>query len=129
MKAGQKHFGIMVLLLSCAAAENNSVPVKVQKISARPETSDLRVEITLSAPVNPSVETAQKPDRILLDFPGTTPGGNPPTMSVNANGVRRIRTQQHSTNPLTTRVVLDVDQAREYTVKAEGNVVIVIVGA
>ena len=128
MKAVQKHFGIMVLLLSCAAAENNSVPVNVQKISARQEGSDLRVEITLSAPVKPSVETVEKPDRILLDFPGTVPGGNPPTVSVNANGVRRIRTRQYSTHPLTTRVVLDVDQAREYTVKAEGNVVILIVG-
>ena len=36
------------------------------------EEGNLRVEITLSAPVKPSVETAVDPDRILLDFPNTS---------------------------------------------------------
>lgn len=127
MKAVQKHIGIVVLALSCAAAQN-SANVTVQNVVAAQQGNTLRVEITLSAPVNPSFETAENPHRILLDLPGTTAGSNNKTLSVNANGVRRIRTGQHSTNPLVTRVVLDLDQAREYTVQSQGNVVVVLVG-
>lgn len=127
MKAVQKHIGIVVLALSCAAAQN-SANVTVQNVVTAQQGSNLRIEITLSAPVNPSVETADNPHRILLDFPGATPGSNTRTLSVNANGVRRVRTGQHSTNPMVTRVVLDLDQAHEYTVKSQGNVVVVLVG-
>ena len=116
-----------MLALSCAAAQN-SANVTVQNVVASQQGNTLRVEITLSAPVNPSFETAENPHRILLDLPGTTAGSNNKTLSVNANGVRRIRTGQHSTNPMVTRVVLDLDQAREYTVQSQGNVVVVLVG-
>lgn len=116
-----------MLLLSCAAAQQAAAPATVQNISTVRDGTDLRVEITLSAPVNPSVETAENPHRILLDFPGTAPGNNQKTLPVNANGVRRIRTGQHSTTPLITRVVLDLDQPREYAVKSEGNVVILTI--
>lgn len=127
MKAVQKHLGIVVLALSCAAAQN-SANVTVQNVVAAQQGNTLRVEITLNAPVTPSVETAENPHRILLDLPGTTAGSKNKTLSVNANGVRRIRTGQHSTNPMVTRVVLDLDQAREYTVQSHGNVVVVLVG-
>jgi hypothetical protein len=127
MKAVQKQIGVVVLALSCAAAQNNA-NVTVQNVVTAQQGSNLRVEITLSAPVNPSVETAENPHRILLDFPGTTAGSNTKTLSVNVNGVRRIRTGQHSTNPMVTRVVLDLDQGHEYTVKSQGNVVVVFVG-
>ncbi|HEX3572105.1 MAG TPA: hypothetical protein VHU44_14905, partial [Acidobacteriaceae bacterium] len=50
------------------------------------------------------------------------------SVAVNANGVRRVRTGQHSTNPLVTRVVLDLDQAHPYTVRMEGNRIVVTVG-
>ena len=96
-------------------------------IMAREE-GNLRIEITLSAPVKPSAATAVHPDRILLDFPNTTSNDDIRNVPVHANGVRRVRTSRHSTSPLITRVVLELDQAHPYTVKTEGNRVTIMVG-
>ena len=117
-----------MLLLSCAAAQNTVGTPTVRSVAAEQEGTDLRVEITLSAPVKPSVQTAVRPERILLDLPGTICNDNTKNVAVNANGVRRVRTGQHSTDPLITRVVLDLDRAHPYTLQAEGNRIVLIVG-
>jgi hypothetical protein len=129
MMAVQKHLGTILLLLSCAAGQSAIAPATVQNVKTSRSGNDLRIEITLSAPVKPAVETAQNPDRILLDFPDTASGSNTKNISVNANGVRRIRTGQHSTSPLITRVVLDLDQVSPYVVTAEGNRIVLTVSA
>ena len=126
MTAAQKYLGIVVLLLSCAAAQNPT-PISVRKVTTARQGSDLRIEITVSAPVKPSVDTAVNPNRILLDFPNTICGNSTKSVSVNANGVRQVRTGQHSTSPYVTRVVLDLDEVRPYVVTAEGNSIILTV--
>ena len=118
-----------MLLLSCAAAQNTIGTATVQSVTVAREGTDLRVEVTLSAPVKPSVETAVHPDRILLDLPDTVFHNDIKNVSVNTNGVRRVRTGQHSTSPLITRVVLDLDQAHLYTVETEGNRIVLRVAA
>jgi len=118
-----------MLLLSCAMAQNNAQTVTVQSVTTARQGTDLRVEVTLSAAVKPSVETASNPDRILLDLPDTTCNDNVKSVAVHANGVRRVRTGQHSTRPLITRVVLDLDQAHPYTVKTEGTRIVVTISA
>ena len=128
MKSVQRHFAVLMLLLSCAAAQSTG-NATVQSLRTAREGSDLRVEILLNAPVIPAVDTAQNPDRILLDFPDTTCNDNTKNLTVNANGVRRVRTGQHSTAPMITRVVIDLDQAHPYTMKSEGNRIILTVGA
>ena len=128
MKSVQKHVATLMLLLSCAAAQTAG-KATVQSLKTSREGSDLRVEILLNAPVIPTVDTAQNPERILLDFPDTTCNENTKNLTVNANGVRRVRTGQHSTTPMITRVVIDLDEAHPYTMKAEGNRIILTVGA
>ena len=86
-----------MLLLSCAAAQSTGGTATLQNVTAAREGTDLRVEITLSAPVKPSVETAVNPDRILLDFPARLSATTPENIAVECNGVRRVRTGQHST--------------------------------
>jgi hypothetical protein len=127
MMSVQKHLGILMLLLSCAAAQTGGTAT-VQSVAASRDGAGVRIDITLSAPVKPSVETAFHPDRILLDFPDTTFSENIKNVPVNANGVRRVRTGLHSSTPLITRMVLDLDQAHTYTLKTEANHIIVIVG-
>lgn len=116
-----------MLLLSCAAGQTVAGTARVQNVTTSRAGVDLRIEITLSAPVKPAVETAEHPNRILLDFPETTCTAETRQVSVNANGVRRVRTGQHSTAPLITRVVLDLDQVHPYVVTTEGNRVILTV--
>lgn len=123
----RKHLGTITLLLSWAAAQNSAGPSIVQKVAAVREGAEVRIEITLSAAVQPSVETAVNPDRILLDFPNTV-CDSARNLSVAANGVRSVRTAQHSRTPLVTRVVLDLDGTHPYKVSAEGNSIILSVG-
>jgi hypothetical protein len=129
MTAVQKHFAAAMLMLSCAGAQNSASKVTVLSVTAAREGTDLRLEITLSAPVMPSVETAENPSRILLDFPQTLCSNNTKPISVDVNGVHRVRAEQHSLDPLVTRVVLDLDQAYPYTIKSEGNRIIVTVSS
>ena len=117
-----------MLLLSCATAQTPAT-VTVQQVSAAREGTNLRVEIALSAPVKPTVETAANPNRIVLDFPGTVCNRDAKNISVHMNGVRQVRTAQHSTTPFITRVVLDLDQVHPYVVTAEGSKIILTVEA
>jgi AMIN domain len=126
MTAFQKHLGFLALMLSCAAAQNPS-PASVRSVKTSHQGSDLRIEITVTAPVKPSVETAENPHRILLDFPNTVCNDSTKNVSVHANGVRQVRTAQHSTAPYVTRVVLDVDEIRPYVVTAEGTSIILTI--
>src|SRR5579864_47716 len=126
MKAVQKQLGITMLLLSCATAQTPA-PVTVQQVSTTRAGTNLRVEIVLSAPVKPTVETTASPNRILLDFPDTVCNGHPKNISVHVNGVRQVRTAQHSTTPTITRVVLDLDQVHPYVITAEVNKIILTV--
>src|SRR5271166_769078 len=127
MKTVGKHLGIWMLLLSCAAAQTKSATTTVQSVKVVRDQAGLRVEVTLSSPVQPAIETAVNPDRILLDLPGTVATGNT-QKQVNTGGVRQVRASQHSTVPPVTRVVLDLDQAHSYAMKTEGNRIIVTVG-
>ena len=128
MKSLHKHLGTILILLSSAAAQSPARTASVQDVSATREGNNIRVEITLSSPVKPTVDTAVHPDRILLDLPDTICGNQTADIAVHANGVRRVRTGQHSTTPLITRIVLDLDQARAHTLTTEGNRLILIVG-
>ncbi len=126
MMAVQKHLGTLLLLLSCAVAQNTTGIATVENITVAREGTDLRVEVTLSSAVRPSVETAVGPDRILLDFPDTT-CGDKVEKSVNMNGVRRVRAALHASAPPITRIVLDLDQAFPYNLKTEGNRIILTI--
>jgi hypothetical protein len=130
MMVVQKHLWAVLVLASCAAAQNGTTaPATVQNVTVEREGTDVRVEITLSAPVTPSVDTAVKPNRILLDLPDTVPGTSPKAVPVNDNGVRQVRTGQHSTLPMVTRVVVDLDQLHLYSLTTEGNRIILTVVA
>jgi hypothetical protein len=128
MMAVGKHLAILGLMVSAVAAQQNTAgSATVQNVTVSRDSSGVRVEVTLSAPAQPSIETAVNPDRILLDFPGTITDGKT-QKEVNTDGVRRLRIGQHSAVPPVTRVVLDLDQAHSYTLKTEGNRVILTIG-
>lgn len=128
MTAVHKHLAISMLLLSYATAQSTGTAT-VQHVTTARVGSNLRIEISLSAPVKPTVETAANPDRILLDFPDTVCNTNSKNVLVHMNGVRQVRTAQHSTSPFITRVVLDVDRIHPYVVSAEGNTIVLTIEA
>ncbi len=127
--AVQKQLGTWMLLLACATAQNAAGPATLQSVTTARQGADLRVEVILSGPVQPSFDTASNPDRILLDLPDTRSNDAVKTVPVHVNGVLRVRAGQHSTSPLVTRVVLDLDQTHPYTVTTEGNKIVVTISA
>ncbi|MCC7031824.1 MAG: type IV pilus secretin PilQ [Acidobacteria bacterium] len=60
------------------------------------------------------------PARVLLDFEGVGPGGVPPATLVDQGDVRRVRVGVNSTEPLITRVVIDLVKKLPYTVESVG---------
>src|SRR5271165_3595764 len=127
MKAIANNLGTLMLLLSCAAAQTPANTATVQNIAFTRQGTDVRIEVTLSSPVTPSIETAVHPDRILLDLPGTTCAEGTKQVGVRVGGIRRVRAAQHSTGPMITRVVVDMDQAHPYSLKSEGNRIVLTV--
>jgi hypothetical protein len=77
--------------------------------------AETKVEVTLGASRNPSVEVATKPGRLVLVLPNTHASAELQHVSVNHNGVGRVRIELNSTKPLLTRVVADLDESRLYS--------------
>lgn len=127
MTAVQKHAATLMLLLSCATAQNTAGPATVRTVTVARTEGDLRVEITLSSPVKAFADAAVHPDRIMVDLPDTICDDSIQKIEVNSNGVRRVRAAQHSSTPPITRIVLDLDQAHPYTLQSEGNRIILTV--
>ncbi|HEV2400518.1 MAG TPA: AMIN domain-containing protein [Candidatus Sulfotelmatobacter sp.] len=126
MNSKHKHLAVTMLMLSAAGAQTGG-SAELRNVAATRDGNNVRIEITLSARVKPSVETATNPSRILLDLPGTTCNQGANTVPINLGGVLRVRTAQHSTKPPVTRVVLDLDQTHPYVVTADGNRVILTI--
>ena len=129
MRAIRQHLVACMLLVSGALAQSTAgTTATVENVTVARDGSGLRVEVTLSSPVQPSVETAINPDRILLDFPGTiTNSKTEKEIHMQMEYAAYARASTAACLPV-TRVVLDLDQARSYTTRAEGNRIIITVG-
>lgn len=65
-------------------------------------------------------EVNDMPARVLLDFEGVAMGEVPAATAVNQDDVRRVRVGVNSTEPLITRVVIDLVKKIPYTVESVG---------
>jgi hypothetical protein len=88
---------------------------------------DVRIEVTVSAPVKASVITAIHPDRLVLELPNTTVSARQQHIPVYYDGVRVVRYALHQASPAVTRVVIELDQAQPYALQANGNQLILTV--
>jgi AMIN domain len=129
----RKQCGILLLLASCAAAQGTAPrAVSVQDLRVVRDTSNnLRVEITLSAPLGstPSATAATSPNRVVLDLPNTLSDGKQQQLAVNYKGVRRVRLGLNSATPPITRVMVEMDEAHPYDLQSDGTRVTLIIGA
>jgi polysaccharide export outer membrane protein len=69
------------------------------------------------------------PNRLVLDFPDTVSGSLKNRITVNRNGLKEVRIGVQPITPPTTRVVLDLDEARPYRLVPEGNKLTVALNA
>ena len=128
----RKQCGILLLLVSGAVAQGAAPgTVSVRQLKVVRDSAEVRVEITLTAPIDgtPNVTLAKSPDRLVLDLPNTLSNARQQQVSVNYKGVRRIRLGLNSAAPPVTRVVVDLDQTHSYELHADGNRVMLTVSA
>ncbi|HWY53788.1 MAG TPA: AMIN domain-containing protein [Terriglobales bacterium] len=117
MRAVQKRLGMVMLLASCANAQNR-IGV-VHDVATEKQGSGVRIEVTLSLPAKASVRTVSHPDRIVLELVSAKCETKPGSVNINFNGVQKVRTAQYSDNPPVVRIVVDLDQPHQYTMRQE----------
>ena len=129
MIAVQRQIGFLLLLVSLAGAQSTRGPASVQDVKITRDGRDVRVDITLSAPVTASVSTALHPDRLVLELPNTTSSARQQRILVNFSGVRAVRYGLHSAEPASTHLVVELDQALAHSVSSNGSHVILKISA
>jgi phosphate uptake regulator len=85
----------------------------------------MELEITASQPVATETQVLTGPDRVVIDFPGAVPGAQLKGFAVKHGTIKAVRAGLLSSNPPTTRVVLDLNAPSPYQVFPSGNVVMV----
>ncbi len=125
MMVVQKQFATLLLLVSLAGAQSAGV-ASLQDVQVTHAGKDVRIEITLNAPVKASVITAIHPDRLVLELPNTTITEQQ-HIPVYFDGVRVVRYALHQISPAVTRVVVELDQAQPYALETNGTRIVLTI--
>ena len=129
MKAVHGQLGFLLLALSLSAAQTAARPASLQDVRITRDGRDVRVDLTLSTEVMPSVSTAINPDRLIVELANTTSQARQQRLPVNFSGVRTVRYGLRSADPAVTRVVVELDQALAHTLLQKNNHVILKISA
>jgi hypothetical protein len=121
------HLGPFVVLLAALPSLADGGPVEIRMVEVFPAGGEVRVEITLSSAVTPAVETAQRPDRLILKLPGTVADAQQKRIAVRQFGVRSIRYGLNQSLPPETRLVVDLDQEHTYKLSTSGMKIILVI--
>jgi len=112
-----------VLSLHATAAVSSATTIRSVVVLGAGNT--LEVEVIGSGPITPQAQVVTSPDRVILDFPNTVPGGELRNQVVNRGELKGVRVGRFSDNPPVTRVVLDLKTAHGYQLFPSGKTVIV----
>lgn len=116
----------------CAAGSTSSAAfaqsAQIQGVKVLPSTGAVEIEIQMSQPVAPRAQVVPSPARLVIDFPGATPGAQLRNLSVNRGDVLGVRVGLFESRPPTTRVVLDLKSAIAYQMYPSGKSVMIKVG-
>ncbi len=118
---------LLVLSAMLPARAADPGPGEVRKVEVFPVNGEIRVEVTLSTAVTPSVEVAQHPDRLVLKLPGTVSSVQQKRLAVRQLGVRSVRFGLNHPNPPETHLVVDLDQEHPYRILTDGTKIILVV--
>jgi type IV pilus assembly protein PilQ len=118
--------GILVPLLTfvliAAAADTTGKGVAasaaLQKLEVAHSQDGMRVEFKATGTLAPKVTTLDSPARIVIDFPNTVMATAQSRISVGQDGVKDVRVGMDGLVPPTTRVVVDLANAKFVTAKA-----------
>ncbi len=108
---------LLAFVLIAAAADMPGKGVAaasaLQRLEVAHSQDGLSVEFTAKGVVAPKVTTLDSPARIVVDLPNTVMATGQHQISVGNNGVKTVRIGMNGQVPPTTRVVVDLDSARQ----------------
>jgi hemolysin activation/secretion protein len=103
--------------------------VEVQDLTVQPGDAGVRIEVSISGPVEPETATLTGPDRIVVDIPDAVPGEGLHPVTVNKNGVLGIRVSRFQQRPPVTRLVVDLSQASSFELLPQRNKLVINIPA
>jgi len=121
------YLGSLLVGAMLSAQSKEPGPGVVRKVEVLPGNGEIRVEITLSAAVTPSIEVAQHPDRLVLKLPGIISDSRQKRIAVRQLGVRSVRFGLNRVAPPETHLVVDLDQEHAYRVLTDSTKITLVV--
>ncbi len=100
----------------------------VRSVHVLGDRTPLEIEIEGSERLQPQAQLLSGPDRLVVDFPATTPGAQLRSQKLNREEVKGVRVGLFSANPPVTRVVFDLQGPQPFQIFPEGRTVIVKLG-
>jgi hypothetical protein len=85
----------------------------------------VEIEVESSGKLVPQTQALTGPDRLVIDFPNATPGGELRSQSVNVGEIKDLRVGLFQSKPPVTRVVLDLRTAQTYEIFPNGRTTII----
>jgi hypothetical protein len=121
----------IAILLCAPVVAQRSAPGSphVRAVVVRGSGDAMEVEIqTSGTPVAPDTQAITGPDRIVVDFPGALPSPELGVLKVNSGALKGVRSGLFSSDPPTTRVVLDLTAPQSYQISTTQNAIILKLG-
>src|ERR1035441_10733319 len=118
MMAMRVQLGFWLLGVSYTVAQTLA-PANVQKLQVVNAGDDVRIELTLSTSIKPSVVVATKPDRLVLELPNTSSDGKQKHVAVHRLGIRDVRIGLHQSDPPITQFGVDFDESVPHRLPAQ----------
>jgi len=115
---------LLFVITSVAAYATSNRRVVISDVRVVTDGEKVSVEVDLSDSITPTLTFAKNPDRLIADFPNVSPRQVLQHIPVGKNGVERVRIGLNHSSPPVTRVVVDVDSLRPFTVEASGRKVL-----
>jgi type IV pilus assembly protein PilQ len=108
---------LLTFVLIAAAADmpgkGGAAASALQRLEVAHGHDGLRLEFTAKGILAPTVTTLDSPARIVVDLPNTVMATGQHQISVGSDGVKTVRIGMNGQVPPTTRVVVDLDAARQ----------------
>jgi hypothetical protein len=112
-------------LCACLFCAPSLAQVSVRSVRVLGAKDAVEVEVEASDRIVPQTQVLTGPDRLVVDFPNATPGGELRSQSVDRGEVKDIRVGLFQSKPPVTRVVLDLKTSQSYQVFPYGRTVMI----
>lgn len=123
-----KKFLITACALAVLLCSAYGKSVVIRKVSVLAGASGTELEIATDDAVTPSVQMVTAPDRLVIDFPNSTPASTLRNVPLARGEVTGVRVGLFSAAPPVTRVVVDLKTPQSYQVFPSHKSVIVKLG-